>query len=536
MDDTKKAGFVRAMGKRQKFAKGGAVRKHFATGGPAAGLSVTNPAASAPTSIPTGGTNTTPVGIGGAGNGTAGQLLNPGPDVVNAGVSGINQAATPLLNATTGLIAPIGGAAQNVAASFTAQNGFQATQAPLQQGTNAGQLTSAYNAANNGLTAQQQLAAQTAAANGIGNQSQVFNQEQQIASGAVNPAQAQLAQNTATNVANQAALMAGQRGAGANAGLIARQAAQQGAATQQQAVGQEASQQATNQLNAINAAGNIANTQAGQQLTATTGLNTAAQNEQNILQAANSNLNAQQVASQSNANNVNEAVAAQNAQATNSTLGGLLGGASSLLSMLAKGGVVHEGRPVTGVTMHGKGMTLHYADGGSVDADASGSYTSVPSVPAPDIGNVAPPPTPSQSSSSSKGGGSSGGTGAGLMSMAALAMYKGGTPMEGPHKSHVANFLMAKGGKVPAMVSPGEISLSPEQVHAVVHEGANPFKVGERIGGKAKVKGDSLKNDTVPKTLEEGGVIIPRHIATKMDPEKAELFVHRALARKKAGK
>lgn len=104
----------------------------------------------------------------------------------------------------------------------------------------------------------------------------------------------------------------------------------------------------------------------------------------------------------------------------------------------------------------------------------------------------------------------------------------------GPHKSHVANFLvMAKGGKVPAMVSPGEVYLNPEAVHRVL-EGENPLKIGERITGKAKVKGDSEKNDTVPKTLDEGGVVISRTHTS--NPEKAELFVRRAVHMKKRSK
>ena len=82
------------------------------------------------------------------------------------------------------------------------------------------------------------------------------------------------------------------------------------------------------------------------------------------------------------------------------------------------------------------------------------------------------------------------------------------------------------------MVSPGEIYLSPEQVKKVIHEGEDPAKIGQRFHGKAKVKGDSLKNDTIPKTLEEGGVVIDReHVGSR---EKRELFVHRAIARSRA--
>jgi len=98
--------------------------------------------------------------------------------------------------------------------------------------------------------------------------------------------------------------------------------------------------------------------------------------------------------------------------------------------------------------------------------------------------------------------------------------------------NHFKNHF-AKGGPVPAMVSPGEVYLSPEKVHQVIHGDIDPIKIGEKFKGKAKVKGDSLKNDTIPKTLEEGGIVIDReHMGS---PEKRKLFVHRAIAKKKAG-
>lgn len=121
-----------------------------------------------------------------------------------------------------------------------------------------------------------------------------------------------------------------------------------------------------------------------------------------------------------------------------------------------------------------------------------------------------------------------------------FGLAKGGKVCEGPHKSHVANFLFAEGGDVPSMVSAEECYLSPDKVKQVIHEGKNPLKIGVTVPGKAKVKGDSYANDTIEANLEAGGVVIPRHITTmkdkKMAAEKAELFVHRAMARKKAGR
>lgn len=105
---------------------------------------------------------------------------------------------------------------------------------------------------------------------------------------------------------------------------------------------------------------------------------------------------------------------------------------------------------------------------------------------------------------------------------------KGGEIASGPH-GHVAHFLMAKGGPVPAMVSPGERYLNPREVKEVVEQGADPLKLGTKVPGKAKVKGDSLKNDVVKATLEDGGVVLPRHVMAKKNRDHAELFVRRAV-------
>lgn len=109
--------------------------------------------------------------------------------------------------------------------------------------------------------------------------------------------------------------------------------------------------------------------------------------------------------------------------------------------------------------------------------------------------------------------------------------YRASGGLLGPRSSvgmHMAN--LAKGGKVPAMVSPGEIYLPPRQAEAVAKGKASPA-VGEKIQGKAKVKGDSLKNDTVKKTLDEGGVVVPRTKA--QDYDKAAAFVRAVMSKNK---
>lgn len=91
-----------------------------------------------------------------------------------------------------------------------------------------------------------------------------------------------------------------------------------------------------------------------------------------------------------------------------------------------------------------------------------------------------------------------------------------------------------KGGHVvPAMVSPGEVYLPPKKAEEVAAKGKNPIAEGERIPGKAKVRGDSLKNDTVHKNLEAGGIVIPKSIMESDDAaKKAHAFVQAIVAKR----
>jgi hypothetical protein len=92
----------------------------------------------------------------------------------------------------------------------------------------------------------------------------------------------------------------------------------------------------------------------------------------------------------------------------------------------------------------------------------------------------------------------------------------------------------AKGGKVDAMVSPGEVYLSPKEVKKVAKEGKSPLGEGEKVPGKPKVPGDSYANDTVPKKLEAGGIVIPNSVLQSDDPEgEAAKFVKKLLGQKK---
>ena len=362
------------------------------------------------------------------------------------------------------------------------------------------------------IAQQQALVDQLNAQNGVANQSSVFNQLQGVASGTgPNPAQAMLAQQTGTNVANQAALMAGQRGAGANAGLIARQAAQQGAATQQQAVGQGATLQAQQSLGALGQLGGIAGQQVAEQ------------------QGGISNLNAQQMALQAQQlqniqqqNQYNAGIAQVNAGAQQGRTSGFLSGLGSTLSNFASG----SNAPLIGSGGGGGAFSsAGTAAGGGAGTSSAGTVAQGEAIGAGSGSSSLTMPELGSSAGFAKGGMVQNYDNGGLISAGAsllplLAMFdKGGEAKASGPRSHYGRHLA--GMPVKAMVSPGERYLPPKEAHAVAKGQKSPLRSGEKIPGQAKVKGDSLKNDTVPKTLEEGGVVIPRSILQSKHPEAA---------------
>lgn len=353
---------------------------------------------------------------------------------------------------------------------------------------------------------------------GLQGQTNVFQQEQALANqyGNIaagqgpNPAQAMLAQATGQNVANQAALMAGQRGAGVNAGLIARQAAQQGGNLQQQSAGQAATMQAQQSLAAMQAQAQqqammaqLAGTQVNQQQQAQQALAQAAlQRQQNVF-------GLQQSATQA-AGNV--------AAATAKTQGDVLGGMGSALGTAMP--LIQKGLSGMGDYFGGMFGSLGSTVGGGLAAGASG---------------VAP------SGMTAVGAGAEAATS--IAPAAAMVAAEGGevpkikSQPTGPRSSYgrmLSGVKMASGGKVPALVSPGEVYLKPNDVKQVAAGRKAPMD-GEKIPGKAKVPGakNDYANDTVHKTLEEGGIVLPRSVTQSKNPDKkAAEFVRAILAKK----
>ena len=335
-----------------------------------------------------------------------------------------------------------------------------------------------------------------------------------------NIANLQLQQATNQNNQQAAGAIASQKGM--NPALAQRIISQQQALNNQNAAGQSGVLRAQQQLAAQQGLGNVYAQQAGE---------------------ANSNFgtitNAQQAA-----NSANAQIAQNNANQNAGIAGGIIGGGSQILSsILAKGGTVGDPKHMEILTIPtgSKVHPMYFDDGGTVEQihledpsaevvnEANAKEDANPTMPedsggAPSTANAgggyktnAINSSLSQgqdvmgaiSSAAGSGGGKSGGGGAGLLA------------------------LLYNGGKVPAMVSPGERYIPPHMVEAVTKGHKKASDVAPKIPGKAKVKGDSEKNDTVPANLETGGVVIPR---TKADNDRDAQEFMMALKKEKAKK
>lgn len=421
------------------------------------------------------------------------------------------------------------------------------------------QATDAYNQSQGGIKNQADFLAALQAQNGIGNQSGVYNQLQGVANGTgPNPAQAMLSNATGANVANQAALMAGQRGAGANVGLMARQAAQQGGSLQQQAAGQGAALQAQQSLGALSQMGGLSSQQVGQQAAATGALTGAQQSEQGLLLGGINNQNNSLVSQQNAMNQANLSQAQAGAKAQQGVLQGV--GMAAGMPGLAHGGAVPHyyggtpngvGSPSLGVNTNLGMPPIQQPNGSPTAPPAPTKYArAAQTALGANDKDASKQPDPFEQGGKSVGQG----IGTGLKGLASgIKGLFGGSSAGGTDNSDAAyrsegaafdneqdaaskqmwsDNGFAHGGKVPAMVSPGEVYIPPREVEEVKRGKKDPISAGEKIPGKAKVKGDSLKNDTVPKTLEEGGIVLPKSVMEAKHPHwEAHKFVSAILAK-----
>jgi hypothetical protein len=365
-----------------------------------------------------------------------------------------------------------------------------------------------FNASSSGTNPQQLQQALTNAQQAVGNQQQVYGQLQNVAAGqGPNPAQAMLNQATGQNVQNQAALQAGQRGAAQNVGLAARNAGLQGANIQQQAAGQGASMQATQALNALNSAGGVAS-----------GITSAQQNEQNILQGANT-------ASQ----NIQGQLANTNLQGQQALIGGVMQGIGSGASMLAKGGQVQR-----------------FDDGGSVDPSLTddSSPGAVVSDPSPQMQvQTGPSQDPAdqalaQANQASKANPmqpqSQFGQALNNQAQGQMPAYANSNPGSQALQAGAKAMMSGSGG---SSGGGGGGAGGLMSLMALMNKGGDvgdKLKGGGHVPGEPKIKGNSYKNDTVKALLSPGEVVIPNSVMQSKDPARgAAQFVQAVMAKKR---
>ncbi len=358
-----------------------------------------------------------------------------------------------------------------------------------------------------GSTAQQ-ATDQTNFTNVQGNQSDLAKQLLAQSQGqGPNIANLQLQQATNQNNQQGAAAIASQRGM--NPALAARIIANQTATNNQNAAGQSGVLRAQQQLAAQQGLANVYGQQAGE-------------SEANLGRLTQA---------QTAATSTNAGIAQSNANQNGSIAGGLLGGAASFLAA-AHGGEIespdkHLERLL--ISIGSKVHPVHLAGGG----DIFGGMTDVGGGTFGPAFSAAYKPQAKKASDPLLGA-------TDIQSADPVIGNSGVSGLPGAATSNAINpletnqtFIAAHGGLVPAMISPGERVIPPHLVEAVRSGKKKASEVAPKVPGKAKKKGDSLENDTVPAKLAEGSVVVKR---TKADNDADVREFLLAIQKEKASK
>ncbi len=331
---------------------------------------------------------------------------------------------------------------------------------------------------------------------GMRNMQYSFDQLKNVASGqGPNPAMAQYNQNVQDLAKQQSGAISSVQGI--SPALAARMASQQGSGAMQNAAAAGATAQAQQQLGAMGQMGNI-----GAQM----------QGSSNAMQQ--------------NMNNVNSGLAQTTMQGQQGLMGGLMNGAGAAMKLFADGGAVPMAggglAPMSSFTQFLQSRAQAPAESAveptqqlapvSGFSQGLGGYgkqkTKVETSPAPGATNMGQGPT-----------------------MANMGQPVAAIPYSQPQMYGAAP--MAGGGKVPAMLSPGEKYIPPGKVGQAAAS-ANPLAAGKTVPGKPKVAGNSYSNDVVPAKLDTGGIVIPNSIMQSKNPEKgAHDFISNIIAKRK---
>lgn len=419
------------------------------------------------------------------------------------------------------------------------------------------QLNDAWANSQNGLGQQQQFLNQLAAQGGVQNQSDVFNQQQGLAgqlalqaSGAAGPsiAQSQYQQNMNALAAQQAGAMGSQKGM--SPALQARMVAQQGANAQQNAAGQYATMGAQEQWAALQALqnqqanmANMANTQVAQRQAGLNAYNQGASNQQANLYRY-----------QTGATNANAGIANTTAQGQQGVFGGVMNAMGGAMGMAHGGqvpGYAAGGVAMAPITSANFGNDLMSAANATFGGGSAPSGVGADMYQAPSVGVQGPQSQAGQQLQASNPGGGGGGIGGGGSNPGAAAIAQGmgsflGGLMGGGAKKQMDGMMGGGGGGGEddgGGGGSGMMSMLPMLAMALNKGGSVPCVTGEKyshkmkpVPGKAKVKGDSKENDTVPAKLSPGEIIIPRSVAMSPNaPELAAKFVAAVKAKQGRG-
>jgi len=306
----------------------------------------------------------------------------------------------------------------------------------------------------------------------IAAQQQVLGQLQQQAQGmGPSVASRQLAKTTGENIAQTGALMGAARGASQDPGAMAERVAQMGARTQQQAAGQSALLRAQEQLQAQEAIRGMAGQQLGQIAGAQQmGMAGTAQAQQNVLDSINRQ------------NAVNAAIAQGNQQFQTGLIGGAIGAAGMAAGMpMAEGGEVKkEEKEKTAAEKFAEGF------GASLEApNASPNYQAGMKA-GQGVGKTLGKAIGKAFQSSPESTGTTKGGYAGANLGVDQTLQSPMNPLASSQSIGAYKLPFAEGGKVDAMLSPGEKYLKPHEVKDVATGSKTVAEAGRMIPGKQR--------------------------------------------------
>lgn len=353
----------------------------------------------------------------------------------------------------------------------------------------------------NGVANSAQQALDTSNTNNVYGEQGNLAQQLLAQSQGAGPNIANLQLQQATNQNNQQAAGAEASQRGMNPALAQRLIAQQQASNNQNAAGQSGVLRAQQQLASQNA---LANVYGQQQGVSSTNLGTL-------------------TGAQTSANNANAQIAQNNSNQNAGIAGGILGAAGSMFGGMAEGGKV--GMEKLSFPPSAKVHPLHLAFGGMGSTPMNNIDPQL-AAGAPDLfGGVK---SPGQSASDPL---------AGIQSLGSPATGGAAETAGASGLSSMAPLMLAAahGGKIPVMLSPGELKIPKHKVAAVARGKETASEAGQRVPGKAKVKGDSLENDTFPTYANSGDVIIKRTKAQNDKDAREFLLAIKADKDKKEG-